>query len=73
MTATREEYIVSGYDYKMEAYIIEYYRNGRYICTYSAYINDRTRTFKCYPRSLAKGEAPKGIICIPETNVKKQR
>lgn len=73
MNPPREEYIMNGYDANMEAYIIDYYSNGAYKCTYSAFINHRTRTFKCYPRSLAKGEAPKGITYIPETQVKRQR
>ncbi len=68
----REEFIEVGYDSARQAYIIEKYVNGIYKCSYYAWINHKTRTFKCYPRSLALGAPPTGMMYLHETKVKKQ-
>lgn len=73
MSETRKEYVKAGYDDVRQAYIIKYYEYGRYVCTYTAYLNHQTRTFKCYPRALAPYEAPRGIMYLPESQVQSER
>ena len=73
MSKPRELYVKVGYDDARQAYIIKYYEYGRYVCTYTAYLNHRTRTFKCYPRELALHEPPRGIMYLPESQVQSER
>lgn len=72
MNESRVEFIQSGYDHVRQAYIIEKYVNGIYKCSYTAWINHQTRTFKCYPRSLALGAPSANIMYLHETQVKRQ-
>ena len=73
MSEIKKEYVKDGYDNVRQAYIINYYENRRYVCTYTAYLNHRTRTFKCYPRALAPYEAPRGVMYLPESQVQSER
>lgn len=72
MTEKKEQWIQSGYDPVKQAYILDRYVNGILVCTYSAYLNHRTRTFKCYPRRLGSFETLKGVEVIHENKVKSQ-
>ncbi len=68
MSEKREEYIVTGYDNAKGAYIIEYKVNGVFYCSFNAYLNHRTRTFKCYPRTV-RLNPPKLVFELPENEV----
>ncbi|MBP1544066.1 MAG: hypothetical protein J6A16_08205, partial [Oscillospiraceae bacterium] len=68
----KEEYIQRGYDNQKQAYILDRYVNGLYVGSFTAYLNHRTRTFKCYPRTLASFAPLQGVIILPETQVKHQ-
>lgn len=72
MSEKKKEYIVTGYDTAREAYIIELYTNGVFTCSYTAWLNHRTHTFRCYPRALSKCAPLSGVVSIHETEVKKQ-
>ena len=56
MNKKNEKWIHRDYDHKKQAYILDRYINGILVCTYTAYLNHRTRTFKCYPRKLLSFE-----------------
>lgn len=71
MSEIKKEYIVSGYDAAKGAYIIDYYENGIWYCSFNAWLNHRTRTFKCYPR-VVKYDPPQLIFYLPENQVKNQ-
>ena len=72
MSEIKKEYIQAGYDNVRQAYIIRYYENGRYICSYTGYLNHKTREFKCYPRELARSAMSQKVIRIHETQLERQ-
>ena len=72
MTPKKEQWIQRGYDTAKQAYIIDRYVNGVYVCTYTAYLNHRTRTFKCYPRRISSFEPLQNVVQIDESQVTSQ-
>lgn len=72
MKDKKEQWIQRGYDHAKQAYILDRYVDGVLVCTYSAWLNHRTHTFKCYPRRLGSFETLKGISVIHENQVKSQ-
>ena len=66
-----------GYDIDKNAYIITERDNGQLLCTYTAYPDFARGVFICYPRSLPRGERPKGIkridMCVVETRTFTER
>ena len=69
MTTKKEQWIQSGYDHTKQAYILDRYVNGVYVCTYTAWLNHRTRTFKCYPRRVSSFEPLQSVVKIDESQV----
>lgn len=72
MSEIKTEYVRAGYDNARQAYIIKRYDNGRYVCSYTGYLNHKTRTFKCYPRELSRSGTLQNVIRIHEEQVKSE-
>ena len=73
MTEKKEQWIQSGYDHAKQAYILDKYEDGVLVCTYNAYLNHRTRTFKCYPRRLGSFETLRGVSIVHENDVRQAK
>ena len=73
MTAKKEEWIHRDYDHAKQAYILDTYEDGVLVCTYNAYLNHRTRTFKCYPRRLGSFEPLRGVSIVHENDVRQAK
>lgn len=70
MSEKKEQWVHLGYDNARQAYILGKYDGQALICTYTAWLNHRTHTFKCYPRTLGSFETFQDVAFVHENDVK---
>ncbi len=73
MTEPRKEYVMTGYDNNRQAFIIEYYENGRYIGQFWGWLDHKKREFKLYPKKPAMYCTLPNIRYLSEDKVKSRR